>query len=112
MLIAKPVAPTAPNLASWIQLCGLRSASAVRAPRADTRARVLRAGDCEVAHDRILDAGDRRGRGSEPDRQHRDGRVRGLQRSVTAAAEVVAPREVVELPARCGGDENLARVRV
>src|SRR5690348_16568462 len=112
MLIAKPDAPTTPNLASSIQLCGRRRASAVRAPRADTRARVLRAGDCKVAHDRILDPGDRLGGRSEPDREHRDERVGRLERPVTAPAEVVAAREVVELPAGRGGDEDLAGVRV
>src|SRR3954467_2809249 len=105
MLIAKPVAPTAPNLASSIQLCGRRRASADRAPSAVTRARVLRAGDCEVAPDQILDPGDRLGRRSEPDREHRHDGVGGLQRPVTAAAEMVAAGEVVELPAGCGRDE-------
>src|SRR5580765_8550991 len=98
MLIAKPVAPTTPNFASWIQLCGRRSASAVRAPRADTRARVLRGGDLEVTHDRGLDPGDRFGRRSQADRQHRHLRVGGLERAVAAAAEMVAAREIEELP--------------
>src|SRR5690349_23697215 len=112
MLIANPVAPTTPNLASWIQLCGRRSASAVLAPSADTRARVLRAGDCEVADDGVLDAGDRLGRRPEPDRQHRHERIRRLERAVAAAAEVMAAREVVELPAGRSGDEHLTCVWV
>src|SRR3954462_8231594 len=111
MLIAKPTAPTTPNFASSIQLCGRRRASAVRAPRTDTRARVLRADDAEVAHDRLLDPGDRFGRRAEPDREHRDDRGRGLERAVAAAAEVVATGEVVELPAGCGGHEHLTGVR-
>src|SRR6476469_7396068 len=99
MLIAKPVAPTAPNLASSIQLCGRRRASAVRAPKADTRARVLRARDFEVAHDHILDPGDRLRRRSEPDREHRDERVGRLERTMATATEMVAAGKVVELPA-------------
>src|SRR5689334_2217289 len=107
MLIANPVAPTAPNLASWIQLCGWRSASAVLAPSADTRARVLRAVDCEVADDGFLDAGDGFGRRPEPDRQHRYERVRRLERPVAAAAEVMPAGEIVELPAGRSRDKHL-----
>src|SRR6476619_4850554 len=68
--------------------------------------------DTEVLGDGALDAGDRRGRRPEPDRQHRHLGVGGLERAVAAAAEVVAAGEVEELPARRRGDEHLAGVRV
>src|SRR5689334_4120574 len=50
-----PLAPTMPNFASWIQLCGLRRADAVRAPRADTRRRVLGRAEGFVDHAVVVD---------------------------------------------------------
>src|SRR4051812_48736186 len=48
-----PLAPTAPNLASCTQFCGLRRARDQRTPRTDTIARVLR-GAARASHDAVV----------------------------------------------------------
>src|SRR4051812_28293777 len=58
------------------------------------------------------DVGDARDLRVDADRQHRDDRIARDERAVAAAAGVVAPTEIGELPACRRGDEQLAGVRI
>src|SRR5947209_18616597 len=77
-----------------------------------TSCRTTQSRDSEMLRHEPLHPGDRGGRRSEADRQHRHLGVEPLERAVTAAAEMVATREIEELPARRGGDDHLSRVRI